>query len=46
MTESPTLGVKRGSIVLESPTKKRVCVNLCRDKINLLDKVCKYNEKA
>ena len=26
--------------------QKRVCVNLWRDKINLLDEVCKYNEKA
>ena len=46
MTESATSGLKRGSIVLESPSKKRVCVNLWRDKINLLDEVCKYNEKA
>ena len=46
MTESATSGLKRGSIVLESPTKKRVCVNLWRDEINLLDEVCKYNENA
>ena len=46
MTESATSGLKRGSIVLESQTKKRVCANLLRDKINLLDEVCKYNENA
>ena len=45
MTESATSGLKRGSIVLESPSKKE-CVNLWRDKINLLDEVCKYKEKA
>ena len=46
MTESATSGLNRGSIVLKSPTKQRVCVNLWRDKINLLDEVCKYNENA
>ena len=46
MTESATSGLKRGSIVMESPTKKKDCVNLWRDKISLLDEVCKYNENA
>ena len=46
MTASATSGLKGGSIVFESPIKERVCVNLWRDKINLLGEVCKYNENA